>query len=246
MGMNWLLLRGLVREQRHWGDFPGRLAERTGATVRMLDLPGVGTERQRPSPVTIAAIVEDLRARFTPGDGPWGLLAASLGGMIALAWAERHPEDFARVVVLNTSASDLAGTFDRFTPAALGMVARALWAGDPVVRERHILGLVSNTPQGRAYAEVFAAHARDAPVARGVLVRQLRAASGARAPASLAVPLLVLCSEQDRLCRPGASRALAARLGARLEVHPDAGHDLPLDDPDWVIEQVCGAARPPE
>ena len=38
---NWLLLRGLAREQRHWEDFPAIL-ERTlpGTRVHRLDLPG--------------------------------------------------------------------------------------------------------------------------------------------------------------------------------------------------------------
>ena len=53
------------------------------------------------------------------------------------------------------------------------------------------------------------------------------------------MPLTVLASNGDRLCSPIASRRLAARLGAPLHVHPTAGHDLPLDDPDWVIARMC-------
>lgn len=238
MRMDWLLLRGLVRERRHWGDFPERLAARTRGRVLTLDLPGVGTERGRPAPTSIGAMVEDLRQRFLAarGDGPWGLFAPSLGGMVALRWAERHPEDFARVAVCNTSARDLAGPLRRFTPAAVATVFRC--AADASRREHHILDLVSNTPHGRARAEHHAALAREAPIGVDVLVRQLWAGANATAPRTLAVPLLVLCSDADRLCDPQASRVLAARLGARLAVHRDAGHDLPLDDPEWVIQRL--------
>ncbi|MES2644070.1 MAG: alpha/beta fold hydrolase [Myxococcota bacterium] len=245
----WLLLRGLVRERRHWGDFPAQLAARTGAEVLTLDLPGVGTERDRPSPTSVAAIVEDLRARWlaargpeagTPADtGPWRLFAPSLGGMIALAWGEAHPEDFAGVVVANTSARDIASLFERFSPAALGTVLRALPSGG-AAREAHILGLVSNTEHGRGRAEAFAAFAKESPIGTDVLVRQLWAGSRATAPKSLAVPLLVLCSDGDRLCHPRASHALGARLNAPVRVHPDAGHDLPLDAPEWVMDQLVG------
>ncbi|MFZ5475152.1 MAG: alpha/beta fold hydrolase [Myxococcota bacterium] len=232
--MNWLLLRGLVRERRHWGDFPARLAERTGGEVLALDLPGVGTERGRRPPTSVAGIVADLRPRFAAArsPGPWSIFAPSLGGMVALAWAARHPEDFARVAVCNTSARDLAAPLRRFSLAAIATVARGLLARDP---EPHVLALVSNTPHGRACAARFATFGR---VGVGVLARQLLAGARATTPASLTAPLLVLCSDGDRLCDPRASRTLAARLGGALAVHPTAGHDLPLDDPEWVIARL--------
>jgi alpha-beta hydrolase superfamily lysophospholipase len=237
--MNWLLLRGLVRERRHWLDLPDRLAARTGATVLTLDLPGVGTEHRRESPTSIDGIVDDLRARFLTArtEGPWSIFAMSLGGMIALRWVERHPEDFARAVVANTSASDLAGPLQRFRPAAVSTVLRALPSG-AVERQRLILQLTANTEAGQSHFAHFASFTDDAPVKLAVLFRQLFAASRARSPAALQVPLKVLASEGDRLCDPVNSRRLAARLGAPLVVHPTAGHDVALDAPDWVVEQL--------
>ncbi|HEY8086659.1 MAG TPA: alpha/beta hydrolase, partial [Polyangiaceae bacterium] len=111
--MNWLFLRGLSREQRHWGSFPAlfkRVVPASGAPTRVwcLDLPGTGTEHERPSPRTIEGIMEDLRARWVAlreaEPAPWGLLAMSLGGMVAMAWCDAHPGDFARLVLASTSA----------------------------------------------------------------------------------------------------------------------------------------------
>lgn len=238
MGVNWLLLRGLVRERQHWADFPAQLAEACKGEVQTLDLPGVGTEAGRPAPTSIAAMVQDLRSRFSPGAGRWGIFAPSLGGMIALTWASLHPADFAKVAVCNTSARDLGSTFERFSPAALLTVARGLFTFNRTARERRVLALISNTERGRGHLNQFALLSRERPVGPRVLVNQLRAASALRAPASLSVPLLVLCSEGDRLCSPLCSRRLAQRLAAKLAVHPSAGHDLPLDDPDWVIARL--------
>lgn len=204
----------------------------------MLDLPGVGTERDRPAPTSIAATVEDLRARLDRDQHPLGIFAPSLGGMIALDWAARWPDDFARVVVCNTSARDLAGPFERFSPASLRTTVLAVTAGSRLARERHVLGLVSNTEAGRSRAEVFAGF--EPAIGVNVLLRQLWAGSRVVAPASLAIPSLVLCSKGDRLCSPIASYRLAERLGARVVEHPTAGHDLPLDDPDWVCQQIAG------
>jgi pimeloyl-ACP methyl ester carboxylesterase len=234
---NWLLLRGLVREARHWAGFAEQLAAATGGEVRTLDLPGVGTERDRPSPWSIDGIVDDLRARF-PERG-WGVFAPSLGGMIAMRWAERRPGDFSRVVVCNTSARDLAWPWERFSPLAIRTALRGVMTSDPAARESGTLRLVANTEAAWAMVPRFAAFAADAPVGRGVLLRQLWAASRSRAPHRLEVPVLVLASEGDRLCSPLASRRLADRLGAPLFLHPSAGHDLPLDDPAWVIERLC-------
>lgn len=252
-GPNWLLLRGLVREQRHWSNFPTLLAEGTRSRVLTLDLPGVGTERGRESPTSIPGIVDDLRARFLPiraeDDRPWALFAPSLGGMVTLDWADRYPGDFVHVAVCNTSTRDLGSLFQRFSPEALRTVLALLWANvfapDPVARERRTLALVSNTDVGRGHAEAFAEYVRTAPAGPGVLVRQLLAGARYRAPAELAVPITVLCSEGDRLCSPAISRALATRLRAPLLVHPTGGHDLPLDDAAWVVRVLSEVGATP-
>ena len=93
--MNWLLLRGLAREQRHWGRFPDALrSQLPDDQVFCLDLPGTGTEHQRKSPLEIAGIARDVRARFAglraQHPGPWRLLAVSLGGMVAMQWCADH------------------------------------------------------------------------------------------------------------------------------------------------------------
>lgn len=241
----WLLLRGLVREARHWGGFPAHLRAQ-GLEVLTPDLPGVGTERHRPSPWSVPAIVADLRARM-PQDGvPTGLFAQSLGGMIALQWAATHPTDFTRVVVCNTSARDLSGLRDRLSWFARGIMLRAIAARGRLSRERLILSLVANSPGGRAHAEAFAALAAEAPIPFAVLVRQLVAAARQSAPPRVEAPLLVLGSRGDRMVSVDCSRAVAQRYGAPLALHADAGHDLPLDDAAWVAEHLLhfGAADP--
>ena len=89
--MRWLLLRGLIREQRHWLDFPERFAalvhgpDATPTRPVLLDLPGFGSENDALVPPTVAGFVDDLRARLhriVPADEPCGIFAVSLGGMV--------------------------------------------------------------------------------------------------------------------------------------------------------------------
>jgi pimeloyl-ACP methyl ester carboxylesterase len=91
-------------------------------------------------------------------------------------------------------------------------------------------------------------------VTRASAARQLLAAVRFRLPAAAetAVPALVLVSDRDGMVSPSCSRAVARRLGATVRAHPTAGHDLPLDDADWVVGEiaawqgnVAGAARAP-
>ncbi len=205
-----------------------------------LDLPGVGTERHRPSPWSVPAIVDDLRARL-PRDGvPTGIYAQSLGGMIALDWVSRYPGDFTHGVVCNTSARDLSGLADRLSWFGRGIMLRAIAARSQLARSRLVLQLVANSEGGRAHAQAFAALATESPIAYSVLLRQIVAGARQSAPAALTVPLLVLISAADRMVSPHCSRVIAAKYGAAVAVHATGGHDLPLDDPEWVAERIVG------
>jgi len=244
MQSHWLLLRGLAREQRHWGKFPGTLAAQLdGAAVHCLDLPGTGTESRRKSPTSIAEISEDLRARWlalrAAHPGPWNLFAMSLGGMVAMEWTSRHATDFASVVLVNSSAANLAAPWRRMRLAVLPDILGALVSRDELQRNRRILRataqlLTDPDPIARAWAQIQA----DAPVARSNVLRQLWAASRYRAPPSLPVPALVIAGARDPLCDPECPRRLALRFGAPLLIHPSGGHDLSLDDPAWLAAQV--------
>ena len=71
------------------------------------------------------------------------------------------------------------------------------------------------------------------------ILRQLFAAMRFRAPAQLGkIPLLMLAGEHDKLVNVACSRALASLWHCPLQIHAQAGHDLPLDDGAWVIRQV--------
>lgn len=246
---NWLILRGLAREQRHWGPFVDIFeAKVPGARVHTLDLPGVGTECQRDSPTTVAGIVGDLRRRLQPlreqHEGGWGLLGVSLGGMVTMKWGELHPEDFARLVIINSSAGDLNGPLQRLNARILPDMVRAMVDPDPVERERRILGFTSALIEDREIvARQAARFAEDAPIRRRNALKQLLAAATFKAPRSIEVPALVLGAGGDAMVDPRCAWQLARHLRAPLHVHPTAGHELPLDDPEWVARQVghwCG------
>ena len=243
--MNFLLLRGLAREQRHWGDFVEVLASQTGARVHTLDLPGMGTENRRPSPANVDAIVLDVRRRWltvrAQHEGAWRLLGVSLGGMVAMAWAARFVDDFERLILVNTSAGNLSPPWRRMRPSVLPRLSRALLETGGVTRELAILRATTtrlSPERARAIAERWAELAHERPIGRRAILGQLLAASRFRAPSRVATPTLVLGAAGDPLTHPDCARAVADHFGARLAVHPDGGHDLMLDDAAWVAARV--------
>ena len=249
--MRWLLLRGLIREQRHWLDFPERFA----ALVRgadpsptlpvLLDLPGFGSESDAIVPPTVGGFVDDLRVRLrraVPEGEPCGIFAVSLGGMVALEWLARHPGDFVAGVVVNTSLADLSWPWERMQPHNWPRVALAPFLSARA-RERMLLGMTRHQGDLESAADRYAAIAAATPPRRANAAGQLRAALRMRCPERIAVPTLVVASRGDRLVSWRCSARLAERLGLPLRLHEGvgrdaAGHDLPLDAPDWVCAQV--------
>jgi pimeloyl-ACP methyl ester carboxylesterase len=241
---NWIFLRGLTRESRHWGCFPETFRrEVAGARVYAPDLPGNGRLNAQESPLRVEEMAERVRAEVL-GQGvapPYGVLAMSLGAMVAVAWAARHAPEIRGVVLINTSLRACSPFHRRLRPASYArLLGLALPGSSDLGRERTILELTSRHPECRAAVlKDWVAYRREYPVSSCNALRQLLAAERYRAPlARPAAPMLVLASRRDALVDASCSRQIAARWNTGFAEHPTAGHDLPLDDGAWVAWQV--------
>lgn len=241
----WILLRGLTRDSRHWGDFPGEMAARfEGARVIALDLPGNGVLAALPSPVRVEALanhcIEETRRRGM--EPPYHLLALSLGAMVAIAWCDRRPQDIAGCVLINTSVRPHAPFHRRLRPRNYLRLLRLALPGTPdLAWERTVLELTSRlAPERDALLARWIGWRAERRVGRANALRQLLAAARFRAPATPpAAPTLLLASARDGLVDFRCSQRLAKVWGCPLAVHPGAGHDLPLDDGPWVLDAVA-------
>lgn len=248
----WVFLRGLIRQHRHWEDFPDRFrAAFPDAVVLTLDLPGNGDLFDRESPVSVTGMVDSVRKQLDARHvrGPVNVLALSLGAMVAIEWMERHPEDIERAVLMNTSLRGMSGFTDRLRPENyVAILKNLLLVRDPVLRESLVLDLSTNLFQDKtALARKWATYAGSHPTSRTNALRQLLAAASYSAPpARPHEHVLLLQGLGDHIVNPVCTTRIAERWRWPLMSHPTAGHDLTLDDPDWVIDCIrTWATSPP-
>ena len=242
----WVLLRGLMRESRHWGEFPQLFQQATGAShVLTPDFPGNGRLHLQASATSVVEMVNFYRARLRQSGHapPYRVLALSLGAMAAEAWSEMYPGELERMVLINTSLAPHSPFYQRLRPANYPALLWFMLFGSAEQRESLILDLTSRlASRGACRKEIierWTAFAREFPVTRANILRQLWAAASYRAVLTApGLPVLLLAAQQDRLVNVKCSLTLAQRWHCALRVHPAAGHDLPLDDGGWVVQQV--------
>jgi pimeloyl-ACP methyl ester carboxylesterase len=250
--VSYLLIRGLAREGAHWFDFPDALAARSGARVERVDVAGCGTQRGRAPVPSVPWLARDVAGRFrqlassAPGSR-WVIIGLSLGGMITLELCRLLPGCFERAVIINAS-SRLTPIGERLRPRGGLTLLRALGSSDALARERNVLAITSSLPSAsrERYAERAASIAAERPPSRVSVLAQLVGAAGFVPPPrnALSVPLTFVCSRRDRLVSPRCTRDLAAFYSGAVLEHPWAGHDLPLDDPDWLCERLVTMVTP--
>jgi len=165
----------------------------------------------------------------------------SMGGYAALAFARRHPQRLAGLVLADTRAgadspearagrSRLAerirregsGVATEMLPKLLGATTRA---ERPGLAPELATWIEANPPEGLCDALAgLAARADSGPELRRI-----------------AVPTLVVCGEEDEVTPPEESRRMADAIpGARLELIPGAGHLASLEQPAAFDRALAG------
>lgn len=239
--MRALFLRGLTREIRHWDGLPEKFQAQTNVPVITIDLPGAGENAHLTSPTKINDYIEFLRKHLPKGE-PITLIGISMGGMIALRWAEMYPGEVHKVFTINSSASNLSSANQRFNFGHWRVVLKYLLSNDVENNEKLILGITTNKLSDKKKLELgkyFKEVQLDHPVSRKSSVNQLIAARNFQIFSKSQVPTHVIYSLGDRLVDPSCSKKLADVLKAQTHIHEDAGHDIPLDAPEWLLSVLA-------
>jgi pimeloyl-ACP methyl ester carboxylesterase len=205
-----------------------------------VDLPGNGRQHLVKSPLKISEYTDFVRAEWlrTRPEGPCGIIGISLGGMVALDWASRFT-DFQHATIINSSSSTGTKIHERLRLQSwIGILGVAFSVGI-AAREQEILRLtVNDEKMVDAYAPRWADFGKQFPLQRLNLFRQLLAAARFHPEPIEKCRLLFVRAAGDRLVSPACSAALSRFYDGKLLTHAAAGHDLPLEEPQWLSDQI--------
>lgn len=240
---HWIFLRGLARHNNHWGPFLDKFKQYYPEDkIELLDTAGNGTEIHRPSFTSVPLCTEDLRSRsqFLKQGHSVHLLSISLGSMVAIDWAHRHPNEVSQLVLINTSDRRLASGTERLQPKSWPMMLKIVRAKSQLEREKLIIEMTISKQNFPALSEKFASEfAQYKSTSLSNVLRQLYSAIKYRSPETAPrCPTLVINSLGDQMVDPICSQRIAKSWRVSLSTHPRAGHDLPLEEPDWICEQL--------
>lgn len=232
-----------------WAGVAHRLAA-GGHRVVLYDQRGHGRSSTPDAEPTIGHLADDLRAVLEATDVTDAVLVGhSMGGMSIQSYALEHPDHFAeraRGVVLVATAARVLGR--RAVPPAV--VQRVLGDGRQEWTRRGTVGRAmvrGSLGQGALPEHVEltrAGFADTSGTARAGFLVAMASMDLRPALPTMAVPATVLVGTRDTLTPLPLGRQLADELpDAELVVLPGAGHMLPLEAPDRIVDAVHATAR---
>lgn len=224
-----------------WGLHGGIWAEvRASVPGQAPDLPGYG-ETPTVFPYTAEALADQVAECLvaTPG-GPVNLVGWSMGGMVALALAARHPQMVARLLLIGTSPAfvNRPGWGFGLAPEVLAGFAADLAQDYRATLLRFLAlqargGDAARAVVGRLREAVFA-RAEPAPDVLAAGLDLLRTVDLRDMAGQVRCPTLVVHGVHDTLCPVSAGQWLAEHIPqSRLARHEGASHAPFISHPDW-------------
>ena len=235
----FILIRGLWRERRHWGEFISILQNRfPDANIIALDVPGNGLLNHQTSPNTISGLTDALRQQLADRNN-LTLIALSMGGMIGLDWMSRYPDEIKSAILINTSARPHSPFFQRLRWQCYPEIIKTTLCSTPEKIEKLALKLTSNfQPNNKELLNSWLHFRQQNPVSKKNAFSQLLASAKFSIKTPPQKPLLIVYSKNDHLVDYHCSLKLHQLWHTDYKRHETAGHDVPLDDPKWLAQVI--------
>jgi pimeloyl-ACP methyl ester carboxylesterase len=226
-----LLLPGTLCDERVFAPLMDRLA---GREMIVGDMTGAGT-----TPAMAEKILSVAPPRFA-------VAGFSLGGIVALEMIAQASDRIDRIALIDTTARPdpkanatvRRGVVERAREAGAASYIEDAWPlfVAPVNAERAELRTLLVDMAERGGASILDSQSE-------VAIHRVDSRPRLK---DIAVPALVLCGAQDRVCPPELHREMANLIpDAMLAVIPDAGHFALIEKPDAVTVHVRAWLAPP-
>jgi len=202
---------------------------------------------------TLENNVEDMEAlRQYLGLEKIVVIGTSYGGMVALSYAVRYPENVRSLIAIATTASS------RFLQLAQENLAAKGTAAQQAIAQRLWEGNFENEAQLREYLEVMApmyslTHDPDKSAKSGdrtiFSVDAINVAFGGFLRSynvldqlhKITAPTLIIAGRHDWICPAELSEEMADRIPhADLRIFENSGHSVRADEPEALIDAIAG------
>jgi pimeloyl-ACP methyl ester carboxylesterase len=231
------------------------LRRELGASVTCIapDLPGFGQNRWQGEDYTLEALVDAMQP-VVARESPTHVVGHSMGAIVALALAARHPGRFQRLGIIGLPVYE-----DRRRALAFlggrGRVVRTFLRSD---RLSHVacLGASATFPAWQQlarrrmplYSRAILRSAFDhCGAAHGAFETIVFAGHAGELAAAVSDPVAVLHGEADRAAPISPVGRIAETRGWHLTVDPEANHQVLFQRPrftaDWIRERVLAPLR---
>jgi pimeloyl-ACP methyl ester carboxylesterase len=211
--------------------------------VIYIDHRGNGRSSGEPDSWTLARWGDDVKA-FCDALGIVApvVYGNSFGGMVAMAYASRHPEHPARLILSSTAGSlKLAVTYEMMEArggARARQIAENFWTApnDALVAEYQEVCMPLYNPRPNPADAVARRRAiRRTAVMTHFILGEMRTMDLSAGLSAICVPTLILAGAHDPITPVACSEEIAAALPAglaELHVFENAGHGVHRDEPD--------------
>lgn len=239
-----VLLHAFPLSRAMWRDVTAPLAAE-GWRVITPDLPGFGESLQTATSMSdMASAVVELLDEL--GEHSVVIGGCSMGGYVALAFAERFPHRVGGLVLVDTKAS-ADGDEARANRERVAQQVMAAGSTDALAAVMPGTLLGSTTQASRPELVAWVQQEIRANRPEGVAAAQ-RAMAARRAQfdtlSGLRVPVLCIRGAEDGIASAEDHAAMAAAAGDPVLVDiPDAGHLLPIERPTAFVAQLADFLR---
>jgi pimeloyl-[acyl-carrier protein] methyl ester esterase len=262
-GVPLVLIHGWGMHGGIWDNIVPQLAQRF--RVHCVDLPGHGYSsriitsglagvacpssrmasssiKAQSSHFTLDAIVDELSAQF---DEPLNVCGWSLGGQVALRWAQHAPQQVRRLVLVASTPcfTEREDWLIGMAAASLRQFAAELERDHAATLRRFLALQMRGSANERELltdlrSRLFSRGEPDMNALRGGL-EILRGADLRTELASIRQPVLLIAGERDKLTPPEASSYMAQTLpDARMVKIAGAAHAPFLSHPEFFVEKI--------
>lgn len=205
------------------------------------DVRGLGASPAGDGQFTLESFVDDLESiiQMLKLNSPV-LCGLSMGGYISLRALERIPNKFKAAILCDTRSESDTNKGKLKRAAAIKLI------NTNGVKE-FVSGFVPNCfsenfmkQNSDIYLEIVETSMASNPIAvKGCLLAMSGRTDTSSSLSTLKIPVLVLCGDDDKLTPPSVMKSMADEIPAgKFSIVPNAGHMSPVENPDFVNEQI--------